>query len=218
MWKRPCGRLWRRRSSNRGKTRFFLRRKKLCKKDLRANRLGGTMFCVSASWAGTVYSELQGLMKQEGNCQIRTSSICRFPSCFVIASRCSACCADRPLKLELWLAGNDNSTQRCSFLVACKSTERLKWLSQTAIDAEHQSDKRHRPGSSLLDSWPYGFYRVFQARTNSLRPPSNQLAEILKIDTSTFIANTSFLHSFFLLEKSAYPSLSNFRLPIHRFS
>ena len=145
-------------------------------------------------------------MKQRGRCQIRASSICHLSRCFVIASRCSVCCAARPLKLELWLAGNDDSTQRCSFLVACKSTERLKWLSQTAIDAKHQSDKRHRPGSSLLDSWPYGLYRVFQARTNSLRPPSTQLAEPPKIAAPTYIASPLSLQLSFPERKRVLPS------------
>ena len=172
--------------------------------------VGGAIFVVSASLAGTVSCELQGLMKPGKSSQIRASSICPLSPGFVIASRCSVCCAARPLKLVLLLAGNDDSTQRCSFLVACKSTERLKWLSQTAIDAKHQSDKRHRPGSSLLDSWPYGFYRVFQARTNSMRSPSAQLAETTKIDKPLSIAGKSFLHSFFLLRKKRV------LLPLHR--
>ena len=47
----------------------------------------------------TEYSELQGPMKPGKSSQIRASSICPLSPGFVIASRCSVCCAARPLKL-----------------------------------------------------------------------------------------------------------------------
>ena len=76
---------------------------------------GLAILVVSARLAGTVYCELQGLKKQDGNHQNQASLIWRFPSCFVIASRCSVCCAARPLKLVHLLAGIVDSVAAARF-------------------------------------------------------------------------------------------------------
>ena len=60
----------------------------------------------------------------------------------------------------------------------------------------------------MLESWSFGFYRVFQER--SLRPLPN-LAEPPNIAPPTSIAGTLSLHSFLSRERKRGLPLANFR-------